>query len=66
MKFINLTEYGASQPEVYFRADRIEKLQVVHLNEDKVVTAIKISSDEVWVLETPEQIIELINQQEQS
>tara|TARA_Y100001937_G_scaffold79015_1_gene107115 strand:+ start:845 stop:1045 length:201 start_codon:yes stop_codon:yes gene_type:complete len=66
MKFINLTEYGASQPEVYFRADRIEKLQVVHLNEDKVVTAIKLSSDEVWVLETPEQIIKLINQQEQS
>lgn len=66
MKFIILTQYGASQPEVYFRADRIEKLQVVHLNEDKVVTAIKLSRDEVWVLETPEQIIELINQQEQS
>lgn len=66
MKFIILTEYGASQPKAYFRADRIEKLQTVHLHENKVVTAIKLSNDEVWVLETPDQIIELINQQEQS
>ena len=66
MKFIILTEYGKIQPITYVRADRIEKLQTVHLHENKVVTAIKLSNDEVWVLETPDQIIELINQQEQS
>tara|TARA_Y100001963_G_scaffold135317_1_gene196793 strand:- start:354 stop:554 length:201 start_codon:yes stop_codon:yes gene_type:complete len=66
MKFIILTEYGKIQPITYIRADRIEKLQVVHLSDDTLVTEINLSNIDLRVLETPEQIIELINQQEQS
>ena len=66
MKFIILTEYGMIQPITYVRADRIEKLQVVHLSDDTLVTEINLSNIDLRVLETPEQIIELINQQEQS
>ena len=66
MKFIILTEYGMIQPITYIRADRIEKLQVVHLSDGTLVTEINLSNIELRVLETPEQIIKLINQQEQS
>lgn len=60
MKFIILTEHY-TQDCMYLNPSSIERMMVIHLSEKTSATQITLSTTTFTVIETPKQIIDLIN-----